>query len=303
MPPKKRGRTSKVKAKPNVVATLTPEEQESRDQVDLFLKDYDKYTEQTIKDAWRDVDTISASINTLFKLELMKLPQEVKDMKWDDFYQQALDRGDNPLALSEAIAACVEDSISCTVDTQVSQIKSAMKNKGKQRGKKKSAKAYPDPPSSATRSSGRSRAPPKRLLAESATPANTRSSRNAKNQLITPAHSKAPPNNGETPMITPKFDTTRSIARTVTRVARTDEVLVSLQGSPVVGVTAKATKAASEQAVLVPLGKGETLCVPIGQDTTNMIDHLDQEQVERLDELQKSIANMIQSRREEVEKM
>jgi len=302
MPPKKRGRTSKVKAKPNVVATLTPEEQESRDQVDLFLKDYDKYTEQTIKDAWRDVDTISASINTLFKLELMKLPQEVKDMKWDDFYQQALDRGDNPLALSEAIAACVEDSISCTVDTQVSQIKSAMKNKGK-RGRKKSAKADHDPPPSATRSSGRSRAPPKRLLAESATPANTRNSRNAKNQLITPAHSKAPPNNGETPMITPKFDTTRSIARTVTRVARTDEVLVSLQGSPVVGVTAKATKAASEQAVLVPLGKGETLCVPIGQDTTNMIDHLDQEQVERLDELQKSIANMIQSRREEVEKM
>ena len=55
--------------------------------------------------------------------------------------------------------------------------------------------------------------------------------------------------------------------------------------------------------MLVPLGKGETLCVPIGQDITNMIDHLDQEQVERLDELQKSIANMIQSRREEVEKM
>ena len=286
---------------------------------DLFLKDYDKYMEQTIKDAWRDVDTISASINTLFKLELMKLPQEVKDMKWDDFYQQALDRGDNPLALSEAIAACVEDSISSTVDTQVSQIKSAMKNKGK-RGRKKSVKADHDPPPSATRSSGRSRAPPKRLLAESATPANTRNSRNAKNQLITPAHSKAPPNNGETPMITPKFDTTRSIARTVTRVARTDEVLVSLQGSPVVGVTAKvmiqlpsvlisifffnqATKAASEHAVLVPLGKGETLCVPIGQDTTNMIDHLDQEQVERLDELQKSIANMIQSRREEAEKM
>ena len=268
---------------------------------DLFLKDYDKYMEQTIKDAWRDVDTISASINTLFKLELMKLPQEVKDMKWDDFYQQALDRGDNPLALSEAIAACVEDSISSTVDTQVSQIKSAMKNKGK-RGRKKSVKADHDPPPSATRSSGRSRAPPKRLLAESATPANTRHSRNAKNGLTTPSNTIAPPNL-ETPMITPKFDTTQPMSRTVRRVARKDEVLVSLRGSPVVGVTSKATKADSEQAVLVPLGKGETLCVPIGQDTTNMIDHLDQEQIGRLDELQKSIANMIQSRREEAEKM
>ena len=51
--------------------------------------------------------------------------------------------------------------------------------------------------------------------------------------------------------------------------------------------------------MLVPLGKGETLCVPMGQDMNNMIDHLDQEQVVRLDELQKSIANMIRSRREE----
>ena len=80
-------------------------------------------------------------------------------------------------------------------------------------------------------------------------------------------------------------------------------MLVSLRGSPVVGVTSKATKADSEQAVLVPLGKGETLCVPMGQDMNNMIDHLDQEQVVRLDELQKSIANMIRSRREEGERI
>ena len=53
----------------------------------------------------------------------------------------------------------------------------------------------------------------------------------------------------------------------MSRVARKNEVLVSLSGSPVVGVTAKATKAEEEQAVLVPLGKGETLCVPMGQDS------------------------------------
>ena len=55
--------------------------------------------------------------------------------------------------------------------------------------------------------------------------------------------------------------------------------------------------------MLVPLGKGETLCVPMGQDMNNMIDHLDQEQVVRLDELQKSIANMIRSRREDGERI
>ena len=82
----------------------------------------------TIKEAWRDVDTISASINTMYKLELLKLPQEVKDMKWDDYYKQSLDKGQNPLALSEAISSCVDDSLCASIDTQVSQLKSAMKS-------------------------------------------------------------------------------------------------------------------------------------------------------------------------------
>ena len=51
-------------------------------------------------------------------------------------------------------------------------------------------------------------------------------------------------------MITPKFDTSQALSRTVSRVARKNEVLVSLSGSPVVGVTAKATKA-EESKVLV----------------------------------------------------
>ena len=59
-----------LRSRPNPMYLLPwhpkSKEQESRDQVDLFLKDYDKYMEQTVKDAWRDVETISASINTLF---------------------------------------------------------------------------------------------------------------------------------------------------------------------------------------------------------------------------------------------
>merc|ERR1712126_760196 len=134
MPPKKKGRTTRAKPK---IVSLTPEEQERRIQVDLFLEDFDKHVEMTIKEAWRDVETTSASINTLYKLELLKLPQEVKDMKWDDFYNQSLDKGQNPLALSEAISSCIDDSLCATVDTQVSQLKSAMKTSGKKRGKKR----------------------------------------------------------------------------------------------------------------------------------------------------------------------
>jgi len=304
MPPKRKGRTSR--AKPKKVA-LTPEEQETRDQVDLFLKDYDKNREQTVKDAWRDVDSISASINTMYKLELMKLPQEVKNMKWDDFYQQALDKGQNPLALSEAISACFDDSICATVDTEVSKIKSAIKSTAKSRKGRNIANAENNPPPSATRSSSRnktSRSSSKNSKnpsdsSNTETPANTRKGRSAKNEVTTPANTRAPPNKGRTPMITPKFDTSQALSRTVSRVARKDEVLVSLSGSPVVGVTARTTKAEEEQAVLVPVGKGETLCVPIGEDMDTRVDHLDQDQLDRLQELQQSLAIMLKSRREE----
>jgi len=295
MPPKKKGRTTSKKV------VLTPEEQETRDQVDLFLKEYDMNREQTVKDAWRDVETISASINTMYKLELMKLSQEVKNMKWDDFFQQALDNGKNPLALSEAISACVDDSICATVDTQVSKIKSAIKSTTKKRGRKKS-NTENNPPRRSTRTSSRNRTDSNKTLSDSEkieTPANTRKGRSAKNEVTTPANTRAPPYKGRTPIITPKFDTTKSMSRTVSRVARKDEVLVSLSGSPVVAVTARATKASDEQSVLVPLGKGETLCVPMGQEVDAVVDHLDQEQIERLEELQQSLAIMLKSRRED----
>jgi len=277
-------------------------------EVDLFLKDYDMNREQTVKDAWRDVDSISASINTMYKLELMKLPQEVKNMKWDDFYQQALDKGQNPLALSEAISSCLEDSICATVDTQMSKIKSVIKSSTKSRRGRKTANDENNPSPIATRSSSRTKNPRSSSRNSSKTPSDSsnvetpatiRKGRSAKSGMTTPANTRAPPNKGRTPMITPKFDTSQALSRTVSRRARKNEVLVSLSGSPVVGVTAKATRAEEEQAVLVPLGKGETLCVPMGQDVDTVVDHLDQDQLDKLEELQQSLANMLKSRREE----
>jgi len=296
MPPKKKGRITRAKPK---IVSLTPEEQQRRDQVDLFLKDLDKHVEMTIKEAWRDVETISASINTLYKLELLKLPQEVKDMKWDDYYKQSLEKGQNPLALSEAISSCMDDSLCATVDTQVSQLKSAMKTSGKKRGKKRT-NSEDQPPPSASRSSSRKRASNKTSsdVSNTETPANTRKTRGNKNpELTTPANTRAPPKMGKTPQITPKFDT-QSLSRTVSRVARKNEVLVSLSGSPVVGVTSRAAKAEADQAVLVPIGNGKTLSVPVGQNLSNVVDHLDQEQINKLEELQKSLANILQSRHE-----
>jgi len=298
MPPKKKGRTTRAKPK---IVELTPEEQQTRDQCDLLLKDFDMQCEKTIKEAWLEVETISASINTLYKLEMLKLPQDVKNMRWDDYYQQSLDQGQNPLALSDAIALSMEDSICTNVDNQVNQLKSAIKNtaqkKARGRKKKVSTDSQP-PPSTGTRSSSRSRSRPLKDTTNMETPSNTRSSSRGKNTtMATPANTRLPPNMGKTPMITPKFDTS-SMTRTVTRVVRQGEVLVSLSGSPVSFVPkSKVTKAQQSQDVLIPMGSGETLNLPLGGDE-NAAAHLDDEQVEKLEELQRSLATMLKMRKE-----
>ena len=237
MPPKKKGRTTRAKPK---IVELTPEEQEAKEQHDLLLKDFDMQCEKTIKESWLEVETVSASINTLFKLEMLKLPQEVKNMKWDDYYQQSLEQGQNPLALSDAIAIAMEDSICTTVDNQVNQLKSAIKQTAqkKGRGRKKVSTDSLPPPTTGTRSSSRLRTG--RALKDTTnmeTPSNTRTSSRGKNSTMatlanTKLPPKMPPKMGKTPLITPKFDTS-SLSRTVSRVARQGEVLVSLSGSPV----------------------------------------------------------------------
>jgi len=296
MPPKKKGRTTRAKPK---MVTLTADEQQAREQCDLLLKDFDKQCETTIKEAWRDVDTVAASINTLYKLELLKMPQDVKNMKWDDYYQQSLEQGQNPLALSDAISNLMDDSICATVDTQVSQLKSAIKTTAKKRGRKNASE---NQPATATRASSR-----KKVVSENQPATATRSSSRSRTtrgltdstNLETPANTRRAPNMGKTPMITPKFDTT-SLTRTVSRVARNDEVLVSLSGSPVTfNQRSKVSKAHEHQAALIPLGGGETLNVPLGgEQSADMAQHLDEEQLDKLDELQRSLANMLKMRRQ-----
>ena len=101
-------------------------------------------------------------------------------------------------------------------------------------------------------------------------------SKNSTISLATPANTRKSPNMGKAPMITPKFDTT------------------SLSGSPV--TFNHRSKAHEHQAALIPLGGGETLNVPLGgEQSADMAQHLDDEQ---LDELQRSLANMLKMRRQ-----
>jgi len=62
-------------------------------------------------------------------------------------------------------------------------------------------------------------------------------------------------------MITPKFDPTTPLTKTVTRTRREEEkFLVSINGSPVyVGSRAKAK---NDNLIPVPIGNGQTLVIP-----------------------------------------
>ena len=149
MPPKRRGTRAKAPAK------LSPEDQQKRDQCDLLLKDFDQNRQTVINESKRDMETVVHSMMTMYKLELMKIPNDVKNSNWIEYYKKSLIQGVDPLNVSNAINSCMDDSICTKVDDQVSQLKSAMKT-----AKKRGRTAKENVPSSAVRASSRKRTSP-----------------------------------------------------------------------------------------------------------------------------------------------
>ena len=246
MPPKRRGTKAKAPAK------LSPEDQQKRDQCDLLLKDFDQNRQTVINESKRDMETVVHSMMTMYKLELMKIPTDVKNSNWMEYYKKSINQGVDPLNVSNAINSCMDDSICTKVDDQVSQLKSAMKT-----AKKRGRTAKENVPSSAVRASSRkrnqsadativsgtlgrssSRSRTRGLVDATnfETPANGRARRGQPLVPETPANQVGAMGMGSgmmTPMITPKFDV-NAMARTVTRKARDpNEILMSLSGSPV----------------------------------------------------------------------
>jgi len=305
MPPKRRGTRAKAPAK------LSPEDQQKRDQCDLLLKDFDQNRQTVINESKRDMETVVHSMMTMYKLELMKIPTDVKNSNWMEYYKKSLNQGVDPLNVSNAINSCMDDSICTKVDDQVSQLKSAMKT-----AKKRGRTAKENVPSSAVRASSRKRNQSadativSGTLGRSSSRSRTRGLVDATN-LETPAigrSRKGQPQVPETPanqvgvigmapgmmtpMITPKFDP-NSMSRTVTRRARDpNEILMSLSGSPVAPFATNRSKAAKDYAsshVQVPLTKGQTLNLPLQEDfvlTQNEVDEQD------LDKLKSFVAKM-----------
>ena len=137
----------------------------------------------------------------------MKLPEDVKNAPWDSFLHNMGE--ESPL------------NVSLEVESQVQQLKSAMKSSRK--GRKAAA-----PPSQAVRSSARKR----NISADSVLETPLQPRRTNRNVMETPANTAQTPFVGRTPMITPKVDPSQ-LTNTARRVAREHEVFFSVNGSPV----------------------------------------------------------------------
>jgi len=255
-----RKRESKVVAP----VSLTEEQQQQRDQCDLLLRDFDKQVESLKVEAARECKAAQDSITTTYKLELMKMPKQVKEMSWDDYCAQHNITGG--LSLSDAVASVLEDSVLESVDSTVSNIKSAMKTKRKEKENRTPAVSKKKPSRKGTGSKG----------------------------TVTPKH--LPPRLAKTPMITPKFDTSR-VMRSVSRAAKAGEVLVSLSGSPVAPTVQMRSKAAKEvlSQAQIPLGNGNVLNLPVEMDEQHEIENFEfgADQRAKLELLHKNLGNML----------
>jgi len=259
-----RKRVSKVQGAP---VSLTEDQQQQRDQCDLLLRDFDKQVESLRVEAARECKAAQDSITTTYKLELMKMPKQVKEMSWDDYCAQHNITGGLPL--SDAVASVLEDSVLESVDSTVSNIKSAMKHKRKEKENRTPAVNKKRPTRKNTGTKGAS-------------------------SLVTPKH--LPPRQAKTPMITPKFDTSR-VMRSVSRAAKAGEILVSLSGSPVAPTVQQRSKAGKEisSQAQIPLGNGNVLNLPVETDEPlGMEDYeFGEDQRAKLELLHKNLGHML----------
>jgi len=249
-------------------AALSVEDLAKREMVDLLIKDLEVQTERLIKDKQREIDAVATSITTMYKVALMQIPEHLRNAPWDSFMKS---QGETNPALD----------VSLEVESQVQQLKSAIKSTRKPR---KAALA-----NTAVRASARKR----NISADACleTPAN---SRNRRNVLETPQNPAQTPFTGKTPMITPKFDTSQ-LTRTVRRMARENEVAVSLNGSPIMPYLnpgTKAAKAVKTKHAQVPLAGGQTLNLPMDGFQLDT-DSVDDEQLKQLEELTKNLQNSV----------
>lgn len=301
---------SMAKARVSAVKELSPEEQKRRENMNLRLKDFDKQLENRAAQMEGELNGVISAINNMYKVDLMKMAHSTRNMNFYDYVAQCQQDDTNPLVLQDAIAQVVED-VSTEVSIKVMQVEAITSTAKKKGGRGRKGKTSENHSTVPVRSSSRretsTESNSSRILSDTSsnieTPSTvTRSTRGR----MTRKDTETPVGTGKfasQQFITPRFNTATPLHRTVSRVARTNEVLVSLDGSPVqpLALRSKAAQAEAKQNALIPLGKGQTLNVPMNPDSARaQLDgfDLDDEAMSKLAEIHASLGNMLKMREE-----
>lgn len=294
MPPKRRGKASKASTASvkEEKVELSSEEQQRQDQVELMLKGFNMESKEKLTKINRDLKSVKDSLSKLFKLELMKLPKATKEMKWDEYVVQC--ENENPLELVDKVESLMDDTDMQKVDEKLSAIKSTAKKTRIQKN------ADPTP---IERGSRRGRGEPLNDSTNLVTPAMSKRGIKGKSTLATPLGQSIPTAGSKTPMITPKFDTT--LGRTFQRVAKENEVLVSLSGSPVAPQTQLGPKPAvsPKDSVYLALPGGLAFNVPTAENGAELETcpiEIDEEQAQRLEIMNSQITKLLKLRSQNV---
>ncbi|XP_076033792.1 borealin-like [Oratosquilla oratoria] len=224
MPRRKGSRApSRAKPIPTAASKLSEEEQAEREmKIKVRLENFDREVELRRNNLKELGESLIASVERIYQLELMRLPKKVKEMKWVDYVQQG--------KAADSRMSC----ISAVLEAE-GLLESVAKKKGG-RTRKENTRNEPQTASRTTRATRQ-----KKVLGESdvdnmAPPTTTRAQRTRKVAQVpaTPVNQGIPYDpRSSTLMITPKFDPrTPFPPGTVKRKPQLGEIGVSLAGSP-----------------------------------------------------------------------
>lgn len=222
-----------------------------------ILEDFDKQVNARIEQIHSGIAAIQTQIKSQFKVALLKIPRNVRQMKAEELYYANCDlRADLNIECAKVVA---------TISNEINEeVKTNVKVKKPRRVTKKKSSIMAGSSNTVRRSSRKRNAPS--WLAETPLASSTMAAA-ALGGFSAMKSSRLNGANGkplQTPMITPKFDLATPLNRTVTRTQKADEkFLVSMNGSPVyVGNRGGVAVKKNENLIPLPIGNGKTLMVP-----------------------------------------
>jgi len=250
----------------------------------LTVADFDVLVERSLKDLSAEYESVAESCKKLIHIKLMMLTKDVRKEKVSNVFL----RKEQPK--KDSLATEINNAVAQTVQKVQSAVEESTAKKARTARKRATVTQTP---MESVRKSSRKRT--------TTNPFETPSLRGRRNLPMM------------TPLITPKFDMSTPLNRSVFRGPRPDETLVSLSGSPVNpvvsgGASSRPVITTSKKAhrapkgvdtslnVPIKLARGNTLIVPMeATDGNDAAVQLDDEAIRKLEALQSNITNLLKN--------